>query len=182
MRRLGALSGDTGGELVLLAATRARRSVTWVTTFEADDLTGEHGDRPGHRALRTLLAGLADRTPQEEPEPAALSPLLDGFVQRLREGGLSVRTGVGMGEHRIDIAVADPRDTERMLLAVDVDGPFYAGLASTRQRDRILVERLTDLGWHHLRLWAVDIFADPARQEAQVARAVREAIGDQEQS
>ena len=182
VRRLGALSGDTGGELVLLAATRARRSVTWVTTFEADDLTGEHGDRPGHRALRTLLAGLADRTPQEEAEPPALSPLLDGFVQRLREGGLSVRTGVGMGEHRIDIAVADPRDTERMLLAVDVDGPGYAGLASTRQRDRILVERLTDLGWHHLRLWAVDIFADPARQEAQVARAVREAIGDQEQS
>ena len=49
------------------------------------------------------------------------------------------------------------------------------------RRPRLLLRRLL-LGWHHLRLWAVDIFADPARQEAQVARAVREAIGDQEQS
>nr|WP_246297338.1 hypothetical protein [Janibacter cremeus] len=122
---------------------------------------------------------------EDEPRPEAaadeLSPLLAGFVERLRASGLVVHTDVGEGEHRIDIAVADPRDTSRLLVAVDVDGPGYAGLASTRQRDRILVERLLDLGWHHLRLWAVDIFADPARQEAQVQRTVRRAIEDDEQ-
>ena len=114
--------------------------------------------------------------PPPQQEESELSPLLVGFVERLRAAGLTVQTGVGTGEHRIDIAVADPRDAARMLVAVDVDGPGYAGLASTRQRDRILVERLRDLGWEHVRLWAVDIFADPARQEAQVARAVRQAI------
>lgn len=180
VKRLGELSGATGAELVLLAATRARRAATWVTTLDPDDLAGDRSDLPGHRALRTLLTGLNDPAPAAEREPTRLSPLLAGFVERLRAGGLVVSTSVGMGEHRVDIAVADPRDRHRMLLAVDVDGPGYAGLASTRQRDRILVERLTDLGWHHLRLWAVDIFADPARQEAQVARAVREALAEED--
>ena len=183
IQRLGALSGVTGAELVLLAATRARRTIVWVTTIDPQDLGGERGSLPGHRALRTLLEGIAAPSPVGGPrgsaEDAELSPLLAGFVQRLRDGGLVVATDVGSGEHRVDIAVADPRDRSRMLVAVDVDGPGYAGLASTRQRDRILVERLTDLGWHHLRLWAVDIFADPARQEALVTRAVREAIAQE---
>lgn len=179
LQRLGALSGVTGAELVLIAATRARRAAIWVTTIEADDLAGDRGSLPGHRALRTLLTGLSEPTPVQQGGQSQLSPLLDGFVQRLRDGGLVVATDVGEGEHRVDIAVADPRDRHRLLLAVDVDGPGYAGLASTRQRDRILVERLTDLGWAHLRLWAVDIFADPARQEAQVVRAVREAIAEE---
>lgn len=180
LQRLGALSGVTGGELVLIAATRARRAAIWVTTIEPADLAGDRANLPGHRALRTLLAGLAEPVPTQRAAAPQLSPLIAGFVQRLRDGGLVVSTDVGQGEHRVDIAVADPRDRHRMLLAVDVDGPGYAGLASTRQRDRILVERLTDLGWAHLRLWAVDIFADPARQEAQVTRAVREAIAKEE--
>lgn len=176
VHRLGALSGVAGEQLVLLAATRARRTATWVTTFTAEDLEAKKADAPGHRALQTLLAALADGNPPPQQEESELSPLLVGFVERLRAAGLVVQTGVGAGEHRIDIAVADPRDSSRMLVAVDVDGPGYAGLASARQRDRILVQRLGDLGWHHLRLWAVDIFADPARQEAQVIRAVRQAV------
>lgn len=176
VHRLGELSGPAGGQLVLLAATRARRTATWVTTYGPEDLEGDKAALPGHKALRTLLAGLVEGNPPPQQEESELSPLLVGFVERLRAAGLTVQTGVGAGEHRIDIAVADPRDAARMLVAVDVDGPGYAGLASTRQRDRILVERLRDLGWEHVRLWAVDIFADPARQEAQVARAVRQAI------
>lgn len=214
VERLGDLSSPVGERLVLLAATRARRSTTWVTTFAPEDLqgktsesskpsetsksgnssTGSKGSKsskgsqsgtsagnrtddtaPGHRALRSLLTSISAGTAVQEPGGSELSPLLAGFVQRLRDAGLVVHTGVGEGDHRIDIAVADPRDHSRLLVAVDVDGPSYAGLASTRQRDRILVERLLDLGWHHLRLWAVDIFADPARQEAQVLRAVRKA-------
>lgn len=180
VHRLGELSGPAGEQLVVLAATRARRTATWVTAFTAADLEGDKADLPGHRALRTLLAGLAEGNPPAKQEESELSPLLVGFVERLRAAGLVIQTGVGAGEHRIDIAVADPRDPSRMLVAVDVDGPGYAGLASTRQRDRILVERLRDLGWKHLRLWAVDIFADPARQEAQVALAVRRAMEEDE--
>ncbi|WEV77802.1 hypothetical protein O9K63_14595 [Janibacter cremeus] len=180
INRLGALSGPLGEQLVLLAATRARRAATWVTTFSPNDFK-DKPDQAGHRALRTLLTSIEEGEATTESSAEELSPLLAGFVERLRASGLVVHTDVGEGDHRIDIAIADPRDSSRMLVAVDVDGPGYAGLASTRQRDRILVERLVDLGWHHLRLWTVEIFADPARQEAQVQRAVREAIEEDEQ-
>ena len=125
VQRLGALSGVTGAELVLLAATRARRTIVWVTTIDPQDLGGERGSLPGHRALRTLLEGIAAPSPVGGPrgsaEDAELSPLLAGFVRLLRDGGLVVATDVGSGEHRVDIAVADPRDRSRMLVAVDVD-------------------------------------------------------------
>ncbi|WP_068256867.1 DUF4011 domain-containing protein [Janibacter corallicola] len=182
VHRFGELSGPEGERLVLLAATRARHVATWVTTLNPGDLDGEWGHLPGHAALRTLLRALDRPTEEPEADEESLSPLLQGFVERLRAAGLVVGTNVGAGEYRIDIAVADPRDTSRWLVAVDVDGPGYAGLASTRQRDRILIERLLDLGWGHLRLWTTDIFADPARQEAEVHRAVRRAVDGEEGS
>ena len=157
---------------------------------QVDRLVAERGElRDEYELTKTYLPLLRDLAPMlaqiEDSTYLAGVPFLAAendvaaIETQLRtelDGGLVVATDVGEGEHRVDIAVADPRDRHRLLLAVDVDGPGYAGLASTRQRDRILVERLTDLGWAHLRLWAVDIFADPARQEAQVVRAVREAI------
>ncbi len=182
VHKFGSLSSPAGEQLVLLAATRARHAATWVTTLGPEDLDGEWGHLPGHEALRTLLTALEEAPPEPTSDDEALSPLLAGFVERLRAAGLVVRTNVGEGEYRIDMAVADPRDPDRWLVAVDVDGPGYAGLASTRQRDRILVERLLDLGWGHLRLWTTDIFADPARQEAEVHRAVRRAVDGEEDS
>ena len=112
-------------------------------------------DRPLHLGLLASRVGEDVHRPQAQVVPAEVEQPLDEDPVALPGRG---QTGV-------------PRP-------VDVDGPGYAGLASTRQRDRILVERLLDLGWHHLRLWAVDIFADPARQEAQVQRAVRHAMED----
>ena len=81
---------------------------------------------------------------------------------------------MGRAAHRVDIAVADP-DYRGYQLAVSLDGPEYASRAGARQRDRILPGSLTALGWRHLRLWTTDIFADPARQEAKVLRALHEA-------
>ncbi|GAA3608878.1 hypothetical protein GCM10022199_10790 [Marihabitans asiaticum] len=195
-----ALAAAGGGRLVVTALTRGRRQVDWVTPVTVRDLRAAPRDS-GTAALRQVLAELDDLErdpsrgdPSEEgadPQSGALQAgylpwqvrsgadggagaLVDGFVQRLQLAGLRAVAGVGHGVHRVDIAVGDP-DRSGYQLAISLDGPESATRAGARQRDRILPQELTALGWRHLRLWAIDIFADPARQEAKVLRALQEA-------
>nr|WP_257909646.1 hypothetical protein [Janibacter limosus] len=104
VQRLGALSGVTGAELVLIAATRARRAAIWVTTIDPGDLAGDRGKLPGHRALRTLLTGLVDPTPDHlrwvgpaEPTARRLCPATAGGWSR---GDDRRRHGRAPGRHR----------------------------------------------------------------------------------
>lgn len=178
--RLGDLGGPDGDRRVLLAATRARSATTWVTTLTADELTGERADRPGHAALRTVLRGLESPAPQASAgaKGADPRPLVADLVARLRADGYTVRTGVG-GDHPVDLAVAHPEDPDRLLLAVDVDGPPTQDLATSREHDRRRGEVLERLGWSYLRLWSTEIYADPARQVARVVRALHRAAEEE---
>lgn len=170
-----ALAAPGGARLVRTALTRGRRQVDWVSPVSVRDLRAARRGS-GTVALREVLRELeqpgADRA--EARGDQAPGPLVAGFVERLRTAGMRADAGVGQGIHRVDIAVGDP-DRPGYQLAVSLDGPEYATRAGARQRDRILPEELTALGWTHLRLWTIDIFGDPARQEAKVARALHHA-------
>ncbi len=108
-----------------------------------------------------------------------LDALLEDFALRLEADGLSVERSVPWGASTgddavvppIDIAVRDDLTGRR--LAVESDGTAYAALASVRERDRMRAERLSRLGWDHLRVWSTDIFRDPAREVARVRRALQ---------
>ncbi|HEX5522939.1 MAG TPA: DNA helicase, partial [Pedococcus sp.] len=104
----------------------------------------------------------------------APDPLRAEFVRRLRQAGLVVHESFGSAQP-IDIAVEDPRRPGRVVLAVETDGPSYAAMHSTRDRDRLRVEQLGRLGWEHVRVWTTDIFRDPARDVARVVAAAHRA-------
>ncbi len=65
--------------------------------------------------------------------------------------------------------------SERFLVAVETDGPEYAGLLGSRARDRLRVEQLELLGWRPVRVWTTDLYRDPAREVARIVAAVRDA-------
>jgi hypothetical protein len=104
-----------------------------------------------------------------------LDPLVADLAFRLRAEGLVVHTGYGTSAQRLDLAVEDPQRHGRVVVAVESDGPRYAAMSSTRDRDRLRVEQLRRLGWEHVRVWSTDLFRDPARDVARVIAAVRSA-------
>ncbi|MHB8275774.1 MAG: hypothetical protein ACYDC9_13610, partial [Dermatophilaceae bacterium] len=75
----------------------------------------------------------------------------------------------------LDLAVEDPHRLGRVLVAVETDGPRYAAMSSTRDRDRLRIEQLRRLGWEHVRVWSTDLFRNPARDVARISAAVRAA-------
>jgi hypothetical protein len=100
------------------------------------------------------------------------------FARRLRDSGLVVHESYGSAGQPIDLAVEDPEHRGHVLVAVETDGPAYAAMRSSRDRDRLRGEQLGRLGWMHVRVWTTDLFRDPARDVARVNAAVQQAVAN----
>jgi REase_MTES_1575 len=161
-------------------ATAAAGGVSQPATVatEVDLSTGDAG--PGSTSAPSAAQVAAARHVAEpDRSRTGLDALLEDFALRLEGDGLVVERSVPVGATAadedsvvppIDIAVRDESTGRR--LAIESDGPAYAALSSVRERDRMRAERLSRLGWEHLRIWSVDIFRDPAREVARVRRTL----------
>ena len=198
LHRFGPLNLEGGERRLNVAITRARRSMTVVSAIAADDLDPARLRARGAVMLRDFLSyaaggplpGVAasaaadgSGAPDAVPTPAAAgtgSVVLADLARRLRRHGLVVHEDVGSSADPVDLAIEDPARKGRMVLAVESDGPQYAAMRTTRDRDRLRAEQLERLGWRHLRVWSTDVFRDPARDVSRILEAagVREAPGD----
>jgi hypothetical protein len=111
---------------------------------------------------------------------APADPLLAEFARRLRGTGLVVHESFGAAGHPIELAVEDPDHHGQVLVAVESDGPAYAAMRSTRDRDRLRGEQLGRLGWQHVRVWSTDLFRDPARDVSRVHAAITRAVAQRQ--
>ncbi len=205
LHRFGPLNQAGGERRLNVAITRARARMVVVASFGAADLDPARLSARGAWLLREYLAYAAsggqvlgdgtadasladaslagaastDGTPTP-PTPAsapgsvvAPDPLLADLTERLRAQGLRVDVAYGASHATIDLAVG--LDDGPLTVAVETDGPAYAAVRSSRERERLRVEQLERLGWQHLRLWSTDVFRDPAREVARVCALVERA-------
>jgi hypothetical protein len=195
LHRFGPLNIEGGERRLNVAITRARRSMTVVSAIAAEDLDPARLRARGAMMLRDYLAYAAggpvsgagaDASPTTAdavpppPVPGSRSVVLADLARRLRGHGLVVHEDLGSSADPVDLAVEDPARAGRLMLAVESDGPQYAAMRTTRDRDRLRAEQLERLGWRHLRVWSTDVFRDPARDVSRILEAVgvREAPGD----
>lgn len=203
--RLGVVSEPGGERLVTLSMTRARRRVMVVSGLSGDDLepsslrsrgalllrdyllyaaSGGAGRRitassggatASGRRRRTASTGSVLDQPALGDVPVEVSPAIADLARRLGAEGLSVRTGHGLGEPRIDLVVEDPRQRGVLLVAIETDGAVYGSLRYSRDRERIRPAQLRARGWTYERVLTRDLFRDPAKEVARLVRAVRAA-------
>lgn len=202
LHRFGPLNLEGGERRLNVAITRSRRRMTVVSSLLASDLDPARLKSRGSVMLRDFLAYAADGTfpapvtddgvarqggtstsPAAEgsisrPVDAGVDPLRAEFARRLRDSGLVVHEAYGSAGQRIDLAVEDPDHRGHVLVAVETDGPAYAAMRSSRDRDRLRGEQLGRLGWMHVRVWTTDLFRDPARDVARVNAAVQQAVAN----
>jgi DNA polymerase III delta prime subunit len=200
LHRFGPLNLEGGERRLNVAITRSRRRMTVVSSLVASDLDPARLKSRGSVMLRDFLAYAADGTfPSPDPALAqeggrstapehegsgsvdtssASDPLRAEFARRLRDTGLVVHESYGSAGQPIDLAVEDPDHPGHVLVAVETDGPAYAAMRSSRDRDRLRAEQLGRLGWMHVRVWTTDLFRDPARDVARVNAAVQQAVAN----
>jgi very-short-patch-repair endonuclease len=191
-----------GGERRLnVAATRARRRLTVVSSFSSHDVDPARLTAPGARLLAEYLeyaraggwagaeaggtaAGFAADPGQPDggttdgaaPDPESAGAFHADVAARLAALGIRVVPQYGVGGYRVDFAAAHPDDPSQMILAIEADGAGYRDSGSVRDRDRLRKEHLERLGWHVHRLWSTAWFTDPAGELAKLRHAFDEAV------
>jgi very-short-patch-repair endonuclease len=177
--RFGPINNAGGERRLNVAITRARSRLTLVSSFSNLDMDPEHSTAEGVRLLRRYLAyaatGGSDLGEKAHPLVA-----LDAFEAHAQEQlvklALPVTAHYGVSGYRIDFALAHPARPERMVLAVEVDGPSYHAARTSRERDRLRQEVLERLGWRFHRSWSTAWFRDPAAEAERVAGVWRAAV------
>jgi DNA polymerase III delta prime subunit len=181
LHRFGPLNNEGGHRRLNVAITRARRRMTVVSSFAAEDLDPSRLKAAGAVMLRDYLAYAAQGGPARPSGSGGSggdgSALMADFAARLRRQGLTVHENLGSSADPVDLAIEDPARPGELVLAVESDGPTYAAMGSARDRDRLRAEQLERIGWRHLRVWTTDIFRDPARELARVRQAAQPAGG-----
>ena len=173
-----------GGERRLnVAVTRAREAITLVSSIRSDYIDLNRTKARGARLLRAYLdyaehgpTGLASKS--VETGGQFESPFEEAVANALKEIGLDVRSQIGCGGFRIDLAVVHPEHPGRYVLGIECDGATYHRTATARDRDRIRQEVLEELGWRGrlIRIWSTDWIRNPAHQIERIANAFREAL------
>lgn len=173
----GPLNKDGGDRRLNVAVTRARKQVAVYSSILPEEIDTSRAKGRGARLLRAYLEiarrGMQGSEIEEEGgdgvERSALVQAIQAEIERL---GFDVDVRVGNSAFKVDLALRDPDRPGRYVLAVLVDGPAYAGAATTRDRERTRPEVLTRLGWRVHRIWAPDWVRAPGRELERLASAV----------
>lgn len=159
----GPLNKDGGWRRLNVLVTRARRRCQLFSSLLAEDIDLSKTQAQGVWAFKQFLSfanavGAAAQDQQQELEPS--QEVVRDFVTRLerelRADGWQLHKQVGCDGFTVPLAVVDPRDSERYLLALETDGETYAKLHVARDRERIRPDVLKGLGWNVERLWTLE--------------------------
>ena len=171
---------QAGGERRLnVLVTRAREKVVLVTSLQPKDLRlSDSSDQEGLRVFQAYLryARDAEKVSEGETGRSYESEFEASVADVLRSWGYEVVPQYGVGPYRIDLAVRDPLDPERVQVAVECDGASYHRLPTVRERDRIRQEWLERQGWKVVRVWSTDWWYQRRRAEERLRQEVEKAL------
>lgn len=172
LHQFGKISDAGGDGLLLGAIAAARRSVTVVTNFGAQDLLPERLRTGGSRLLRDFLHFMEKNAEATaEPSLASPDPLLVDLAERVWRMGLEVAPSVGVDSGlRVPLAISHPDLSDRMLVAVLTDDAAYVAEPSERVRNRQNLEVLARAGWCTTQVWAAAAFIDPQSEAERLFR------------
>ncbi len=144
----GPLSKPGGERRLNVAITRARREVVLYASFDPGDLRAEETSQTGTKHLKAYLE-MAARGVEAATDSGRRIPVFDrhrdDIADALRAEGLVVTTDLGLSDFRVDLALADPSEPDRQLVAVLLDGQGWHARRTVADRDALPVAVLRDM-------------------------------------
>lgn len=166
---MGALNREGGHRRLNVAVTRARHKVLVFSSVKGEDMSAARCKSQGLKDLKLYLefADKGQRALAAEAEVTGRefdSPFEAEVADRIKQLGYEVHPQVGVSGYRIDLAIVDPNNPGRYMLAVECDGAMYHSGSTARERDRLRQEVLEGLGWNVYRIWSTDWWMDSRRE------------------
>ena len=151
--------GKTGGERRLnVLFTRAKRSLTVVTSMKPDDISVGPATPLGTRILREYLENILNQDHQREyiNDHDEVDNMVKSITHHLRSRGYMCLPNYGTVSSKIDIVIEHPKYKGVLLAAIETDGQNYRSIGSTRDRDRLRTQVMESMGWKGriIRVWS----------------------------
>lgn len=165
-----------GGERRLnVLFTRAKYRVILVTSLKASDIRTTSS--LGLKLLKDYLAyaesgKLIDTGVRKSGMP--VNSFEESIMNAIIKKGYEVDAQVGSLNYSIDLAIKDPKDSSKYILAVECDGATYHSSYSARTNDRLRQQVLEGLGWEFFRIWSIDWRRDPQQELDSLDKRIKE--------
>ena len=174
----GPLNRDGGEKRLNVLITRAKERCVIFANFKSSDLElPEKASRGAHVLKNYLYFAEKKEFPKNYRTGEDFdSPFEESVYNYLDEKGYLIEKQVGIAGYRIDLALVDPDDNDRFLLAIECDGANYHSSRSARDRDRLRQDVLENLGWTFYRIWSWDWFYNQNDSKKRLIEAVEYAI------
>jgi hypothetical protein len=171
--RFGPINGESGQRRLNVLITRAKRRIVTFTSMEPSDIKGDFG---GAAMLRDWL--IYSDSQGDIPLAGRKSWPTDGLIDHVSQvltacGFQAERVSSSLTQSGVDLAVRHPKRPEEFILGLTSDGPSWQGQKSARDRDRILDEVLTGLGWNLYRLWSTKWLLNPEFEALKLKEAIQ---------
>ncbi len=157
----GPLNREGGWRRLNVAVSRARCEMMVFSTLRSEQLDLNRTKAEGVSALRSFLEYAEGRAIALEEtavqlQQEACQGIAAAICNALQLKGYETDLSVGRSKYRIDIGVVDPKDPDRYILGILLDGSAYGSAKTTRDREIAQVSVLSGLGWQLLRVWCMD--------------------------
>ncbi|MBQ3077011.1 MAG: DUF3320 domain-containing protein, partial [Clostridia bacterium] len=176
----GPLNRDGGWRRLNVAVSRARQEMVVFSSMTPDRINLSRTGAEGVAALKAFLeyaAGsrlaLDDNTARRQRSRE--TGIARAICRELERRGYRTQQNVGRSEFRVDIGVVDPRDEDRYLLGILLDGEAYGSARTTRDREIAQIAVLEGLGWQIHRLFTMDWWDNSKKELARILERLEQA-------
>jgi very-short-patch-repair endonuclease len=171
--RFGPILAAAGMRRLNVAVTRARESMTVVSSFAHTDIDATKvREGTGLEFLRNYLQYASSNGTVFAHGEISNEPMNDfeaDIYEALTARGIKLVPQVGCSSFRIDFGACHPSEPGRFVLAIEADGASYHSSYTARDRDRLRQQLLENLGWTFHRIWSTDWFQ---RRHEEIERVI----------
>jgi len=175
-QRFGPINSAAGGRRLNVLFTRSKKRMHVFSSMTQGHIVASETSSPGVHALKSFLSfaqtGKLQQLKHTEKQPD--SDFEISVMDALKHEGFNCVPQVGVAGYFIDLAVQDPGQPGRYLMAIECDGATYHLAKSARDRDRLRQSVLESLGWNIKRIWSTDWFKNPQAQLKPIIEALHQ--------
>ena len=166
----GPLNQKGGERRLNVAVSRARYEMKIFSTLTADMIDTNRTAAVGVAGLKKFLAFAQHGVSGIRGNGEAINNEVAKDISRaLRKKGYESDIQVGCSGFRVDVAVCDPDDKNRYILAILTDSNEPSRTRTARDREICQPSVLKMLGWNVMKVWSVDWYND---RDAVIAKIV----------
>ena len=176
-QRFGPINSIHGWRRLNVLFTRSKKRMHVFSSMGTEDIIVSPTSSRGVKSMKAFLDYAATGHLTKTIEHTGRDPDSDfevAVADALSNHGFECVPQVGVAGYFLDIAVKDPGNDGRFLMAIECDGATYHSAKSTRDRDRLRQKILEGLGWRVRRIWSTDWFGNPEGQLAPIVKELNE--------